>query len=219
MDVSPIRVVIVDDHRVVVESLAALLDLAPDFSVAGTATTADEGAEVVLRTRPDVALFDVDFPGRDSFDIVPQLMKEAPSTKMAFLTAHLSDVFVSQAVRMGAHGYVLKDEPSAEVCSAIKRLHAGEYVFSDAVRDRLTWDAAADHYTIRADNMLCGLSVQQLSILRHLARGESVKEIARILGRSEKSIDSHKYRIMHRLGIHDRVELCRYAIREGLTVV
>ena len=219
MDVSPIRVVIVDDHRVVVESLAALLDLAPDFSVAGTATTADEGAEVVLRTRPDVALFDVDFPGRDSFDIVPQLMKQAPSTKMTFLTAHLSDVFVSQAVRMGAHGYVLKDEPSAEVCSAIKRLHAGEYVFSDAVRDRLTWDAAADHYTIRADNMLCGLSVQQLSILRHLARGESVKEIARILGRSEKSIDSHKYRIMHRLGIHDRVELCRYAIREGLTVV
>lgn len=219
MDVSPIRVVIVDDHRVVVESLAALLDLAPDFSVAGTATTADEGAEVVLRTRPDVALFDVDFPGRDSFDIVPQLMKQAPSTRMAFLTAHLSDVFVSQAVRMGAHGYVLKDEPSAEVCSAIKRLYAGEYVFSDAVRDRLTWDAAADHYTIRADNMLCGLSVQQLSILRHLARGESVKEIARILGRSEKSIDSHKYRIMHRLGIHDRVELCRYAIREGLTVV
>lgn len=219
MDVSPIRVVIVDDHRVVVESLAALLDIASGFSVVGVATTADEGAELVLRKRPDVALFDVDFPGRDSFDIVPQLMKQVPSTKMAFLTAHLSDVFVSQAVRMGAHGYVLKDEPSAEVCSAIKRLHAGEYVFSDAVRERLTWDAASDQYTVRADNMLCGLSVQQLSILRHLARGESVKEIARILGRSEKSIDSHKYRIMHRLGIHDRVELCRYAIREGLTVV
>ncbi len=215
----PIRVVIVDDHRVVVESLAALLDLAPDISVAGTATTAGEGAEVVLRERPDVALFDVDFPGRDSFDVVPQLLKQAPSTRMAFLTAHLSDVFVSQAVRMGAHGYVLKDEPSSEVCAAIKRLHAGEYVFSDAVRDRLTWDAVSARYTVRADNMLCGLSVQQLSILRHLARGASVKEIARILGRSEKSIDSHKYRIMHRLGIHDRVELCRYAIREGLTVV
>lgn len=219
MDASPIRVVIVDDHRVVVESLAALLDLTPEFSVVGTAISADDGAEIVLRTRPDVALFDVDFPGRDSFDLVPQLMKQAPSTRMAFLTAHLSDVFVSQAVRMNAHGYILKDEPSSEVCSAIKRLHAGEYVFSDAVRDRLTWDDSLDRYTVRAENMLCGLSVQQLSILRHLARGESVKEIARILGRSEKSIDSHKYRIMHRLGIHDRVELCRYAIREGLTVV
>ena len=219
MDQPPIRVVIVDDHRVIVESLSALLDLTPDFSVVGTAITADEGAEVVLQTRPDVALFDVDFPGRDSFDIVPQLMKQAPSTRMAFLTAHLSDVFVSQAVRMDARGYILKDEPSAEVCSAIKRLHAGEYVFSDAVRDRLMWDSTSNRYTVRADNMLCSLSVQQLSILRHLARGESVKEIARILGRSEKSIDSHKYRIMHRLGIHDRVELCRYAIREGLTVV
>jgi len=219
VDQPPIRVVIVDDHRVIVESLSALLDLTPDFSVVGTAITADEGAEVVLQTRPDVALFDVDFPGRDSFDIVPQLMKQAPSTRMAFLTAHLSDVFVSQAVRMDARGYILKDEPSAEVCSAIKRLHAGEYVFSDAVRDRLMWDSTSNRYTVRADNMLCSLSVQQLSILRHLARGESVKEIARILGRSEKSIDSHKYRIMHRLGIHDRVELCRYAIREGLTVV
>ena len=219
MDGSPIRVVIVDDHRVVVESIAALLDLTSDFSVAGMATTADDGAELVLRERPDVALFDVDFPGRDSFDVLPQLMKRVPSTRMAFLTAHLSDVFVSQAVRMGVHGYVLKDESSAKFCSAIKRLHAGEYVFSDAVRDRLTWDAASEHYTLRVDNMLCGLNVQQLSILRHLARGESVKEIARILGRSEKSIDSHKYRIMHRLEIHDRVELCRYAIREGLTVV
>lgn len=219
MDQPPIRVVIVDDHRVVVESLSALLDLIPDFTVVGTAIAVDDGAEVVLRTRPDVALFDVDFPGRDSFDIVPQLMKRAPSTRMAFLTAHLSDVFVSQAVRMDVRGYLLKNEPSAEICAAIKRLHTGEYVYSDAVRDRLTWDAASGRYTVRADNMLCSLSIQQLSILRHLARGESVKEIARILGRSEKSIDSHKYRIMHRLGIHDRVELCRYAIREGLTVV
>ena len=216
---TPIRVVIVDDHRVVVESLAALLESSSDFVVAGTASTADEGVEVVLQARPDVALFDVDFPGRDSFDVVPQLMKQAPSTRMAFLTAHLSDVFVSQAVRMNAHGYLLKYEPASEICAAIKRLHAGEYAFSDAVRDRLTRDPDSGRYTVRADNALCTLSVQQLAILRHLARGESVKEIARILGRSEKSIDSHKYRIMHRLGIHDRVELCRYAIREGLTVV
>lgn len=219
MDATSIRVVIVDDHRVIVESLAALLDLTPEFSVVGTAISVDDGVEVVRRTMPDVALFDVDFPGRDSFDIVPELMKQAPSTKVAFLTAHLSDVFVSQAVQMNAHGYILKGEPSLEVCDAIRRLHAGEYVFSAEVRDRLTWDATSGRYTVRADNMLCGLSVQQLSILRHLARGASVKEIARILGRSEKSIDSHKYRIMHRLGIHDRVELCRYAIREGLTVV
>lgn len=219
MNQSPIRVVIVDDHRVIVESLAALLDVRPDFNVVGTATTVDEGARIVQEARPDVALFDVDFPGRDSFDVIPELMKQVPSTRMAFLTAHLSDVFVSQAVRMNAHGYLLKDEPATEVCAAISRLHQGEYVFSDAVRDRLTWDSDAGRYVVRADNMLCSLSIQQLTILRHLARGESVKEIARILGRSEKSIDSHKYRIMHRLGIHDRVELCRYAIREGLTVV
>jgi DNA-binding NarL/FixJ family response regulator len=115
VDQPPIRVVLVDDHRVVVESLAALLDLLPDFTVVGTATVVDEGAEIVLQTRPDVALFDVDFPGRDSFDVMPHLMKRTPSTRMAFLTAHFSDVFVSQAIRMDVGGYLLKDEPSAEV--------------------------------------------------------------------------------------------------------
>lgn len=219
MSISPIRVVIVDDHRVVVESLAALLQAEPGFEVAGTATNVDAGAETVLKTRPDVALFDVDFPGRDSFDVVPDLMKKVPSTKTAFLTAHLSDVFVSQAVRMGVCGYILKEESSGELCSAIRRLHAGEHVFSPAVRERLTWEPETGTYNVLGDNALCNLSIQQLSILRHLARGESVKEIALLLGRSEKSIDSHKYRIMHRLGIHDRVELCRYAIREGLSVV
>ena len=219
VDALPVRVVLVDDHRLLVESLAALLELDCRFTIVGTAHTADEGVETVLRTRPDVALFDVDFPSRDSFDVVSQMVKQTPATKTAFLTAHLSDVFISQAVRINARGYILKDEPSSEVCSAIARLHAGESVFSAAVRDRLEWDAKSDRYRVRAGNMLCGLSILQLSILRHLARGESVKEIANVLGRSAKSIDSHKYRLMHHLGIHDRVELCRFAIREGLTVV
>lgn len=216
MDASPI---IVDDHKVFVESLAALLDMDPAFTVVGTAYEADDGIETVVRTRPDVALFDVDFPGRDSFDVVPRLAKMVPQTRTAFLTAHVSDVFISQAIRMNARGYILKDEPSSEVRSAIQRIHAGEYAFSAAVRERLEWDAVTAEYSIRSNSMLCSLTVQQLSILRHLARGESVKEIATALGRSAKSIDSHKYRLMHRLGIHDRVELCRYAIREGLTLV
>ena len=80
-------------------------------------------------------------------------------------------------------------------------------------------DPHTKEYSVCTDNMLCGLTLQQLAIMRQLARGRSVKEIAAQFGRSEKSIDSHKYRIMHKLGIHDRVELARYAIREGLTLV
>ncbi|MBI1314484.1 response regulator, partial [bacterium] len=204
---SRVRVLLVDDHQMIVESFSALLQLDDRFEVAGTAFSAEDGAELVGRLRPDVAVFDVDFPGRDSFDVVPQLARRCPATRFIFLTGHLSDIFVSQAVRMGAHGYLLKEESATFARDAIWRVAHGEFVFSDAVRDRLIWDEATHSYDVRTDSMLCGLSIQQLSILRHLARGESVKQIAALLGRSEKSIDSHKYRIMHRLGIHDRVEL------------
>ena len=219
MDGSRVRVVLVDDHQMIVESFAALLQLDDRFDVVGTATSAEAGADLVLQLRPDVALFDVDFPGRDSFDVLPQVARRCPATRIVFLTGHLSDIFVSQAIRLKARGYVLKDEPATYVRDAIFRVARGEFVFSEAVRDRLVWDEETQSYEVKSDSMLCGLSIQQLSILRHLARGESVKQIAAMLDRSEKSIDSHKYRIMHRLGIHDRVELARYAIREGLTLV
>ena len=216
---SPIRVVIADDHRVVVESLSALLDLDDEFKVVCTATALEDAVECVSQTRPDVAVFDIDFQGQDAFDVVPRLIQQVPETKVVFLTAHLSDAFISQAIRMQARGYLLKDEPAAEVRNALRKLHAGEYVFSPSVQERLVWDSKAESFRLRVENALCSLSIQQLAILRHLARGKSVKEIAVALGRSEKSIDSHKYRIMNRLGIHDRVELCRFAIREGLTLV
>ncbi len=219
MNGSRVRVLLVDDHQMIVESFSALLQLDDRFEVVGTAISAEAGAELVRDLRPDVALFDVDFPGRDSFDVVPQMARRFPSTRIVFLTGHLSDIFVSQAIRMGARGYLLKEESAGTIRDAILRVARGEFAFSDAVLDRLIWDEASKSYDVRSDSMLCGLSIQQLSILRHLARGESVKQIAAILDRSEKSIDSHKYRIMHRLGIHDRVELARYAIREGLTLV
>ena len=219
MDGSRVKVLLVDDHQMIVESFSALLQLDERFEVVGSAFSAEEGAELVEKLRPDVAVFDVDFPGRDSFDVVPHLAKNSPTTNVLFLTGHLSDIFVSQAIRIGARGYLLKEEPATVVRDSIFRVARGEFAFSDPVRERLVWNEDSQSYEVRTDSMLCGLSIQQLAILRHLARGESVKQIAALLDRSEKSIDSHKYRIMHRLGIHDRVELARYAIREGLTLV
>ena len=219
MDGSRVKVLLVDDHQMIVESFSALLQLDERFEVVGSAFSAEEGAELVEQLRPDVAVFDVDFPGRDSFDVVPHLAKNSPTTNVLFLTGHLSDIFVSQAIRIGARGYLLKEEPATVVRDSIFRVARGEFAFSDPVRERLVWNEDSQSYEVRTDSMLCGLSIQQLAILRHLARGESVKQIAALLDRSEKSIDSHKYRIMHRLGIHDRVELARYAIREGLTLV
>lgn len=218
-ETSVIRVALVDDHVFLLESFSALLELDSRFSVVGTATTAQAGIELVCRERPDVVVFDVDFDGLDSFDVVPQLEENGIKSKVIFLTAHFSDVFLHQALTNNARGYLLKNESALFVRDAIVRVHRGEFVFSRQVADRVVFDEKTEGYKVCTDNLLCSLTITQLSILRHLARGESVKEIARLLRKSEKSIDSHKYRIMHKLQIHDRVELCRYAIREGLTLV
>ncbi len=219
MPTNPIRVVLVDDHQIMLEAMQALLAVSPELQVVGTATTANAGAQLVAELRPDVAVFDVDFPGVDSFDVVPRVRQQTPSTKILFLTAHLSDVFLNQALRLEASGYILKDEPVARVTDAIIRVHAGNFAFSAKVQERLVFNEKRQTYSLQIENRLCGLTIQQLAILRHIARGESLAQMALALNRSKKSIDCHRYRIMHKLNIHDRVELTLYAIREGLTIV
>jgi DNA-binding NarL/FixJ family response regulator len=219
MSLPYIRVALVDDHAFLLESFSALLELDSRFEVVGTATTAEAGVALVREQRPDVCVFDVDFEGLDSFDLVPGLEDDCPEVKIIFLTAHYSDVFLHQALSMNARGYLIKNESALSVRDSIVRVHRGEFAFSSPIANRLVFDEKNNQYKVCTDNLLCSLTITQLSILRHLARGESVKLIAHLLGKSEKSIDSHKYRIMHKLQIHDRVELCRYAIREGLTLV
>jgi len=215
----PIRIALVDDHRIVLDSFRSILDLDPAFEVVGTATTAEAGRDLVLQSRPDVALFDLQFSGLHAFDVLPQIHARHCRTKVVILTAHLTDAFVHQAILLDAAGYLLKQESAEFVRDALKQVARGRQVFSSAVKDRIVFNEVTQKYESCSTNPLFQLSIMQLSILRHLAGGKAVKEIAKLLDRSEKSIDSHKYRIMHRLGVHDRVELCRYAIREGVSIL
>lgn len=219
MSNTSIRVVLVDDHCVVLDSFRSVLELDASFKVVGTATTAEAGRDLIQEARPDVALFDLEFPGLHAFDVLSQLREQHCTTKIVILTAHLSDAFVHQAIQLGASGYLLKNESADLVREALKQVARGRQIFSAAVRDRIVFNETTQEYESCTTGPLFKLSMMQLSILRHLAAGKTVKEIARLLDRSEKSIDSHKYRIMHRLGVHDRVELCRYAIREGVSIL
>lgn len=215
----PIRVVLVDDHKIVLESFRSILALDHSFEIVGSATTADEGRNLVLKERPDLALFDLEFDGLHSFDVIPDFQAANCPVNVVILTAHQSDVLVHHAIHLGVSGYLLKHESPDFVRDALKEIAKGQQVFSTAVRDRLVFNPNEGRYEVCSSSPILTLSMMQLTILRHLAAGRSVKEIGRLLNRSEKSIDSHKYRIMHRLGVHDRVELCRYAIREGLSIV
>ena len=214
----PYRLVLVDDHQILLDSLSTLLGSYEQFDVVGTAPTAVEGLRMVLDLEPDVAILDVELPGRGSFDIALEVSSRRMNTNVVFLTGYLSDVFIEQALRVNSNGYLLKDDPSDFLVESIEAVARGESRYSKPVLDRLQYDPLQKKHYIDSKHQLTSLTTRQLAIMRHLAQGQSVKEVARHLHLSEKSVDSHKYRIMHTLGIHDRVELARYAIREGLTL-
>ncbi|HUG91858.1 MAG TPA: response regulator transcription factor [Planctomycetaceae bacterium] len=212
----PIRLVVVDDHQVLLDLLTARLRREPDFEVVGTAANGDDGLHVLERHKPDVAVLNVELPGRCAFEVARETLACQKSLKVLFLTGYLSDVFVEEALRLGSCGYLMKGEPTQVLIDSIRSTVAGETCFSDAVRSRIVYDDRLERYVMKTRNPLLNLTSRQLQVMRLLAHGQSVKEVARRLHLSEKSVDSHKYRIMHKLGIHDRVELARYAIREGL---
>ena len=188
------------------------------MDVVGTATEADAALSLIQQTHPDVAILDVELPGRSAFEIAAEMAKLRLGTRVLFLSGFVSDVFVEQAIRLKASGYLLKGEPASNLIASIKAIATGEVRFSKEVDERVVFDSYRKRYLVRSESRLSALTNRQLEVLRHLARGRSVKEVAKMMHLSEKSVDSHKYRIMHKLGIHDRVELARYAIREGLTL-
>ncbi len=216
MTTNMIRVVLVDDHTTILEPLAARINQNEDLEIVGTATDSEKGLRIVLDENPDVVVLDVDFQGRGSFDVAKEISTRSKDTKIIFLTGYLTDVYIDQALKMNARGYLLKLEPPQVLIDSIRKVMNGEQCFSVDVLERLSFNNETNQYTIKAECRLSSLTSRQLEVLRYLAHGLSVKEVAAAMHLSEKSIDSHKYRIMHKLDIHDRVELARFAIREGL---
>ncbi|HET6426633.1 MAG TPA: response regulator transcription factor [Planctomycetaceae bacterium] len=211
-----IRLVLADSCELIRDAIAARLQTNPRFEVVGTTTSSDDLVQICRRERPDVLLMDVDLPGRGTFDAADAVLHERPQTKVVLLTEHLADIFVGQALRIGAAGYLLKSETYDCLCEAIEKAVSGQTYLSPPVKDRVYFDKTESRLVPRIESDLTLLTNRQLEVLRHLARGDSVKEIAKQMHLSQKSVDSHKYRIMNKLGIHDRVELARFAIREGL---
>lgn len=211
-----IRVVLADPQELFRDALAARLESQPSVDLTGSTTDSDELIQLCRRDRPDIVITEVSLTGRGTFDALETLLSERPQTKVILLSGHSSDIFIGYAVRLGVAAYVLKDETFERLLSVIQQVAAGDSYYSPTVKDRIYYDAEEERYMTRIESDLALLTNRQLEVLRHLARGDSVKEIAKQMHLSQKSVDSHKYRIMNKLGIHDRVELARFAIREGL---
>ena len=213
---SKIRVVLVDSLLLVLECLRDRLNSESGIEVVGTALSSDAAILVVDQLLPDVVLIDIELPGRGVLESIAELRCRHRQMKFLILTRLASDILLAHAIQVQANGYVLKSEPLATVIEAIRHVVQGRPVFSDPIRDRLHFDGEKNNYSLKTNQPAADLTSRQMEVLRHLARGASVKEVAKLMHLSQKSVDSHKYRIMNKLGIHDRVDLTRYAIREQI---
>ena len=213
------KVLLVDDHALVRETLADRLNREMDLEVVGTASSADQAVELAGELGPDVVVMDIDMPGRLCFDAAQDIVAVSPDTRMVYLSAFFSDRYIQDALEAHAVSYLTKDEPPDVVIKAVREAARGLTYFSEAVRSRLTIGRNNKLVLDNDDQPLTKASTltrRELEMLRYLARGMSKKEIAQTIHRSYGTVDKHVEKLMNKLDIHDRVELARYAIREGL---
>lgn len=211
-----VKILVVDDHALVRGALSERLEREPLFSVVCTAGTADEAIEKAIESNPDVVLMDIDMPGLDCFDAARKIMSLQPETRVVFLSALLTDCYIEQALEIKARGYLTKREPPEAVVAAVREVAAGGACFSEEVRRRIVIDSRGARLAKKDTSRVSTLTPRQLEVLRYIARGLSKKAIAEIMHISVKTVDRHSIDLMTKVDIHDRVELARLAIREGL---
>ena len=206
----PIRVVLADDHVLVRQGLKVLLER-EGFQVAGEASDGQEVTRLVSSLRPDVAIIDISMPFMNGFDSAREVHKSSPKTKTILLTRHDEDQYVTEALRSGIKGYVLKNQATTDLVQAIHQVCRGGIYLSPSI-SRAVVEAYLSKTALPADP----LTTRERQVLQLVGEGKSTREIAALLGISVKTAESHRARLMQKLDIHETASLVRYAIRRGL---
>lgn len=212
-----IRLLLVDDHRVVRSGLRMLLEGEPDVEIVGEAGTAREAMEAVASLHPDVILMDIGLPDLSGIDATREIKKRHPATAIVALTIHEDEEYFFKMLEAGANGYVPKKAAPSELITAIRAAANNEvYLYPSLakllVRDFLTHETQ----TKSEPSTLDGLTAREQEVLAYLADGAGNDEIADVLKISPKTVARHRENIMDKLNLHTRTELVKYAIRKGI---
>ncbi|MDT8320699.1 MAG: response regulator transcription factor [Xanthomonadales bacterium] len=206
----PIRVILADDHALVLEAFRMLL--ASDVEVVATAADGHELIRAVKEHKPDVVVTDIAMPVLNGVDACSKLLKILPDLKIIFLTVSDDPDLVAEVLRNGAKGYLLKNSAAEELMQAIKAVASGSTFVTPLVTERMIGSLV--HGGKR--DMVAKLTVRQREILQLLAEGSTMKQAARILCVTPRTVAFHKYRIMEALGVENNSQLLRYAMKSGL---
>jgi two-component system response regulator NreC len=204
------RVLLADDHSLIRQALRALLEK-QGFQVVSEASDGQEALRSVEKTQPEVAILDISMPVLNGVDAARELVKSSPKTRVILLTQHDEDQYVTEALRAGVRGYVLKSQAAEDLLHAIQEVCRGKVYLSPNISG-----AVVDAYLSKAYVSPDPLSGRERQVLQLVGEGKSTKDIAVHLGISVKTAESHRARLMKKLDIHETASLVRYAIRRGL---
>ena len=206
------RILIADDHGIVRGGLRLLLDRQPDMEVVAEASDGVEALEQALAHRPDVCILDVAMPRLTGLQAAREIKSHAPDTSVLMLSMHDDERYVFEALKAGASGYVLKREADQDLVSAVRAVERGEPFLTNAAERSLIREWMEEG----AEGPAEALSPREQEVVKLIAEAYTNKQIADTLHLAEKTVESHRANVLRKLGMRDRVELVRYAIRRGL---
>jgi DNA-binding NarL/FixJ family response regulator len=205
-----------DDHTLFRQGIRTLLASEVDMEVVGEAANAADAVGMAKQLRPDLILMDIGMPGMSSFEATRQIRKERPETRVVFLSMYDDEDYLAECVDMGANGYVLKESPAEQLVTAIREVHRGGSFLSPRLLTRLVDDFRQHGRGIARQPRFDTLTKREREILKMLAEGRSVKEIASEFELSVKTVEAHKFNLMRKLDIHNKAQLVQYAIQKKI---
>ncbi len=212
-----IKVLLVDDHRVVREGLRSLLNANDDMEVVGEAETGRRGVRLARELQPDVVVMDVAMPQLNGVEATRQIIRDAPAAKVLVLSSYSDDERISELVERGITGYLVKQSAAGELVKAIREVMKGNPFFSPCISKSLLDQCRATYQNGELSKKKEGqLTSRESEVLQLIAEGYANKQIADVLGISMKTVEKHRQQLMDKLRIHNIAGLTRYAIAHGM---
>lgn len=213
---NPTRILLVDDHALVRAGIRALIEGKPGIEVIAETGDGDEALRIIGELHPNLVLLDITIPTTNGFEVLEQITKQYPQTRVIILTVHEGTEYAMRALRAGAAGYLPKSAASIELEDAISAVAQGGTYLSHEISQKTLFEYAQAR---TPQDLLASLTNRQREILKLIAEGQSTKEIGSHLNISVKTVESHRAKLGEKLGIHDVAGLVRFAIRIGLIQV
>lgn len=208
----PKRIMIVDDHRLVLEGLAQLIERDKELSVAALVENAEDALEIVARDVPDLLIVDISLKGLSGLDLTSRLRESHPSLPVLILSMHKESVYAERALKMGARGYIMKEMAVSDLLMAVRHVLDGKIYLSPQMKEFLV-ERAVKPSDLNSEARGAGiLSARELEVLQLLGQGIKTRQIAKMLDLSPKTVDSHCANIKSKLRLKDVAELNEYAV-------